>query len=138
MGVLNWSQWHPLDSESLSVPVPDSPGVYQVQTDFSFGRLKGYSSAVFIGSAMRSLKKRLLDQRIGNPKRFLSGAEKWLRNAGHPLQFRYAKTIDGLTARNLESQMLNDYDQEHWELPPGNAVLPRPKSNVDVAKTTES
>ncbi len=135
MSTLNWSEWHALESKSITLPVPDSPGVYEVRTNIAFGRLKGYSAVVFIGSSVRSLKKRLLGQRIGNPERFLSGAEKYLRQAGHSLQFRYAETVDGLTARNLESQMLKDCDLEYWELPPGNAVLPRPKLGTAAAKT---
>lgn len=130
-----WSPWYRLEAEEAGRTVPDRPGVYQVRVDFTFGRLKGNSSVVSIGSAVPNLRRRLLDQRIGNPDRFLSRAEKWLRQAGHTLQFRYATTVDGPTARNLEAQMLEDYEREHWELPPSNAMLPRRKSGPDVAKT---
>jgi hypothetical protein len=128
MTTVNWSDWYTLDSKSMGLPVPDLPGVYEVQTDFAFGRLNGYSSVVYIGSAVPSLKTRLIDQRIGNPERFLSRAEKLLYKAGHALQFRYTKTADGIIARNLESLMLIDYEREHWELPPGNSMLPKART----------
>ncbi len=125
MSITRWSEWHPLDLQSLKVPVPNSPGIYEVRTDFEFGRLRGSSSIIYIGSATPSLKKRLLDERIGKPDRYLSRAEKWLRQAGHALEFRYATLANGPTARRLEADRLRECEEEHWELPPGNASLPR-------------
>ena len=125
MSITEWSDWYPLDLQSLTVAVPDSPGIYEVRTDFEFGRLRGSSQMVWIGSAKRSLKQRLLRQRVSDPDRYLSRTEKWLRQAGHTLEFRYATAADGTTARRLEAEELRDYEEEHWELPPGNADLPR-------------
>ena len=127
MSVNKWSQWLPLNSQSLTVPVPQYPGIYEVRTDFQFGRLRGRSSIVYIGSATSSLKKRLLDQRIGKPDKYLSRAEKWLRQGGHTLEFHYETAADGTIARRLEAERLKAYEEEHWELPPGNGVLPRKK-----------
>ena len=73
-----WSNWNALNSVSQNAKVPNSPGVYEVQTDFTFGRLNGNSPIIYIGSAATSLKKRLLDERIGKPDRYLSSVVSYI------------------------------------------------------------
>lgn len=120
-----WSAWHPFNVEVANTSVPDKPGVYEVRSDVEFGRLKGSSPMVTIGSARASLRKRLCEQRISDPIRYQNRAEKWLAQAGrHILEFRYATTDSGKEARHLEALRLMEYENEHWELPPGNEVLP--------------
>ena len=119
-----WSAWHLSDAEVANTSVPDKPGVYEVRADCEFGRLKGSSPVVTIGSAVASLRKRLCEQRIGDPIRYQNRAEKWLTQAGHELQFRYSTTDSDKEARYLEAIRLMEYENEHWELPPGNEVLP--------------
>ena len=123
MNVANWSEWYRFDSQSTQVP--NSPGVYEIRTDFEFGRLKGKSSIVYIGKTTRSLRKRLLDERRDNPSRFMSRAEKVLLQAGHTLEFRYAGLTGKETVEQFEMEELMEYEKEHWELPPGNGNLPR-------------
>jgi hypothetical protein len=129
MDELRWSQWYPLAQQSLSVPVPDVPGIYEIRTDHEFGRLRGQSRIVYIGSAARgnspSLRKRLLGQHISNPNENLCRAGQLLRQAGYSLEFRFATSSDGKTAEHMEARRLVDYEKEHWELPPGNAAFPR-------------
>ena len=119
-----WSAWHPFDAEVAHTSVPDQAGIYEVRADCQFGRLKGSSPLVSIGSAQESLRKRLCEQRIGDPIRYHNRAEKWLTEAGHELQFRYITTDSGEEARYWEAIRLMEYENEHWELPPGNGVLP--------------
>ena len=118
MTQLDWSPEYPLGLSSQGV-IPNSPGVYQVLTKTAFGRLRGSSRIVSIGSARASLKKRLAGQRMRDPKRYLSRAEKWLLDAGHELWFRFALTeADAATA--VETELFVEYETEHWELPPSN------------------
>jgi len=128
MGDSQWSGWYPLTAKCPAGDVPDMPGAYEIRTDYEFGRLRGTSRIVWIGSAGRgkrpSLRERIVGQRIGDPGRYLSRTEKLLRQAGHDLEFRFATAIDGKTAREMEGQRLMDYEKKHWELPPGNGVLP--------------
>ena len=129
MADLQWSEWHPLTKKCQAADVPDMPGIYEIRTDYEFGRLRGTSKVVYVGTAASgsrpSLRSRLVDQRIGNPDRFLSRTERLLRESGHDLEFHFATAIDGKTAKEMESRRLSEYEEEHWELPPGNAVLPR-------------
>ena len=126
MDEFGWSEWYPLSHPFLR-NIPDVPGVYEVRTDYEFGRLNGVSCVVYIGSAARrgkpSLRKRL-GGRITDPKNNLSGAEKLLQEAEHNLEFRFATAIDGNTEEYMEVQRLVHYERQHWELPPGNGVLP--------------
>lgn len=121
MDEFDWSQWYPLSKQPI-MNIPDMPGIYEIRTDYEFGRVNGVSRIVYIGSAARggkpSLRKRL-GGRITDPKNNLSGAEKLLVKAGHALEFRFATATDGTTARQMEIQMLTDYIREHWEPPPG-------------------
>ncbi len=124
-----WSDWYLLESKLDVVNVPDLSGIYEIRTDYEFGRLKGSSQVVYIGSAAGgskpSLKVRLMDQRAKNPCRYLTRTEKLLKEAGHTLEFRFLIAHDGITAKHTESEKLTAYEKEHWELPPGNGVLPR-------------
>jgi len=121
----SWSPWYRSDDHLAKAAVPHSPGVYEIRTDFEFGRLKGSSSLVTIGSAKDSLSKRLYEQRFGNPVRYLNRAEKWLVYEDHILEFRYFPVTTDKEARCLEAERLFEYECEHGELPPGNEVLPR-------------
>ena len=116
-----WSPWHHLNTDAT---VPDEPGVYEIRTDFEFSRLRGLSSLVTIGSATTSLRKRFCEQRFNNAVRYQNRAEKWLIQAGHTLEFRYSITASGVEARYLEALRFMEYENEHWELPPGNEALP--------------
>ena len=107
---LSWSSWHRFDDESAKAAVPHRPGVYEVQTDFEFGRLKGNSRLVTIGSAVPSLKTRLCRQRFRDTARYLNRAEKWLIHGGHILEFRYLPTITRNEARRLEAERLIEYE----------------------------
>ena len=118
-----WSSWYSLDARVETTNVPDKPGIYEVKTDIIFGRLKGESSVVTIGSSGTSLRKRLCEQRIRNSVRYLNRAEKWLVQAKHSLEFRYVTTANREEARYLEVLRLLEYENEHWELPPGNDRL---------------
>ena len=118
MTQLDWSPEYPLRLSSQDV-IPDSPGVYQVLTKTAFGRLRGSSRIVSIGSATPSLRRRLAGERMKDPKRYLSRAEKWLLDGGHELWFRFALTEAG-AARAVETELFVEYETEHWELPPAN------------------
>lgn len=123
MDELSWSEWYQLTPPVVDELVPDLPGIYEIGTDREFGRLKGTSKIVYIGSAARntpSLKRRLLG-RISNA----SLAEKRLWQHECNLQFRFATVSDGETAERMEAERLIDYERQHWELPPGNGAFPR-------------
>ena len=116
-----WSQWYPLSKQSLA-KIPDVPGVYEIRTDYEFGRLRGTSRVVFVGAAWRGSKPTLrkrLGQRITEPDQFLSGEEKRLRETGHALDFRFAEAKDSETARQMEVHRLLHFEEEYWEAPPG-------------------
>ena len=71
------------------------------------------------------MKKRR-EQKAGNPKRYLNRAEKWLYKHNHILKFRYCVCRDFEDAKFLEAISLWEYENRHWELPPGNDRLEKP------------
>ena len=121
MNEFDWSEWYPLSQQFLA-NVPDTPGIYEIRTDYQFGRLNDLSQLVYVGSAARGVKpslRRRLGARVDDPEGNLSPAEKMLVGAGHVLEFRFTKAENGETARQMEIQKLSDYVREHWEAPPG-------------------
>jgi excinuclease UvrABC nuclease subunit len=122
---LKWSEWRELTKGSLE-SVPESPGIYEIRTDYDFGRLKDKSNIVYVGRTGqgRNLKKRL-SARVNNPGKFLSRAERFLLSEGHFLEFRFAVAECQEDAKRMEAERLAEYDREYWELPPGNSALPK-------------
>lgn len=120
----NWSDWYPYSlSQDFFRNIPEAPGIYEVRTDYEFGRLKGSSPLLTIGSAAKSLKTRISRQRIGNTIRYLNRPEKWIRRAKHVLEFRYYECSNKDEAKYLEAIRQLEYENQHWELPPGNDRL---------------
>jgi len=132
----SWSFWYHIDDEQAKDALPHRPGVYEIQTDFEIGRLRGSSRVVTIGSAGPNLWQRLRQQRFHKTARcrYLNRAEKWLIHAGHSLEFRYLPTDTVEEARRLEAVRLIEYEYEHWELPPGNEDLPLSKITKGIEK----
>jgi hypothetical protein len=122
-GNYQWSAWCGLDNEIAKQSVPDKPGIYEIRTDFEFGRLKGSSQILSIGRAVPSLQKRLSKGRFSDLIKDLDRPEKWLFNANRILEFHYIVTTSGEEAKWLEALRQWEYENEHWELPPGNDRL---------------
>ena len=120
---IEWSPWYRMDDEKAKANVPDKPGTYQIRTDFGFGRLSGKSRIISIGRAIPSLRNRLSGGRFGNLVKNLDRPEKWLLNANKSLEFRYIVTDLKEEAQWLEALGQWEYENKHWELPPGNDRL---------------
>jgi len=134
MSMINWSEWYQFNQQLINIHVPDSPGCYEIRTDYIFGRLKGYSRTVYIGST-ENLKQRL-GNRLNDPDKNRTLEEKRLIKKGHTFQFRYAKML-GESVENqdkIEIQMKNkaltEYVTEYCELPPCNRVFPKKVQNA--------
>jgi hypothetical protein len=118
---IQWSEWCSLD-EKYVLEVDAKAGIYEIGTDFDIKRLRGESRVVSIGRAIPSLKTRLLG-RIYNPARYMNRCEKWLIRGNHKLEFRYHVTTNDEEAKWLEAMSHWEYENKHWELPPGNDRL---------------
>ncbi len=117
----NWSDWYDIN-ENIKNSLPDKPGVYEIKANFEINRLKGSSKLVYIGSASDSIKKRLSLKLFGNFTG-LDRADKWLYFHSIPLKFRYRIAKSEGDAKYLEGLLLWDYENMHWEIPPGNDKL---------------
>lgn len=126
----NWSSWFNIRDENLKKSLPSEPGVYQIRTDFEINRLKGSSELVYIGAANDSLSKRLSLKLFGNFTG-LDRADKWLLfNSKNVLELRYVTTANESDAKYLEALLLWEYENKHWEIPPGNDRLEK-KAIID-------
>jgi len=106
--------------------LPTEPGVYEVKTDYVYRRLKGDTSSpiVIIGRAENIQKRR--QQKADDPVKNLHRAEKWLLHGNHVLKFRYYICGSFEEAKLLEAVKLWEYENQYWELPPGNEKLEQP------------
>ena len=117
-----WSAWLPLDEKSIK-EIPEFPGAYEVRTKgYSFLRLRGTTSILYIGCTdQRGLKVRikgLIKGRHIARKRI----QKIIDELGKELEFRFK--VD-MQAKQVEKQLLQEYEARHLELPPCNHSLPR-------------
>lgn len=118
-----WSSWYRIGNEAAKQNVPDKPGIYEIRTDFEFGRLNGESRILSIGRAVRSLQSRLAKGRLEDLIRNLNRPEKWLYNAKKTLEFHYIVADSADKAKWLEALRQWEYENRYWELPPGNDRL---------------
>jgi hypothetical protein len=117
-----WSTWLPLDEKSIK-EVPEFPGTYEVRTkDYSFPRLRGVTSILYVGCTdQRGLKVRiegLIKGRHIASKRI----QKVVDELERELEFRFK--VD-MQAKQVEKQLLQEYEAKHLELPPCNHSLPK-------------
>jgi excinuclease UvrABC nuclease subunit len=120
-----WSQWLPLTSDAIK-NLPPLPGVYEVRLKgHSFPRLRGQTNTIYIGSA----EKRELAKRLNG---LLKGRhvarhriEKIKSELKTDLEFRFRVE---LAARQLEQELLREYECEHLELPPCNHNIARKRA----------
>ncbi|MFC1952601.1 hypothetical protein ACFLWR_00525 [Chloroflexota bacterium] len=119
---INWTEWYSIKDKQAINSIPEKPGVYQIQTDIEFNRLNGSSDIVYIGRARPSLKERLARTKL-NDFTQLDRSNKWLLANNKALKFRYAVLESNEEAEYTEAILLWDYENTHWELPPGNDQL---------------
>lgn len=113
------SEWHPFNKETVE-SAPGQHGIYIFRTAQSkrFGRLKGESDILYIGSTKggRGLRGRL--------QQYFSPGHRQLTNIRiHAMAKKYDMEIAWYPcaeAGNLELQLLRRYIDDHDELPPLN------------------
>jgi hypothetical protein len=118
---IQWSDWFSLNEETVAL-VPEKQGIYEIRTEYEINRLRGKSRIVSIGRAIPNLKSRL-SGRIYNPARYMNRCEKWLISNNHKLEFHYQVAANSEDAKWLEAIRHWEYENEYWELPPGNDRL---------------
>jgi len=118
------SEWHPFNKETVK-SVPGQHGIYifRMAQSKRFGRLKGESDILYIGSTKggRGLRGRL--QQYLHP-----GPTQWTNKRIHEMAKKYDMEIGWCLceeASNLELQLLHRYFEDHDELPPLNHASKR-------------
>lgn len=122
-----------LSNPALDAIIADLPitiGVYAMVASHIFGRLNGQSDILYIGSATRERKG--LKGRVKQYIRPGRTQKTSLRiNANLKAGLNEAKVFlwicETPAAKNLESNLLKQYETAHRELPPWNRSLPEPE-----------
>jgi hypothetical protein len=124
MEYLRWSARRSLSKSDLS-GIPQQSGVYRIVTKEPFGRLRGQSNIIYIGCSFRGIHGLWLE--IGNllnPQRQHFYTLKPIRESGLQLEYEYV-TTPCEEAEDVEYHLLDQYEQEHLELPPANRAKPK-------------
>ena len=118
-----WSRWLPLDKANINA-LPALPGVYEVRLkDYSFPRLRGQTSTIYIGCTEdRELAKRL-KALINGRHQASPRIERVKKELKKELEFRYRLAFNGTHAKELETKALDAYNDQHLERPPCNHKL---------------
>jgi len=124
-----WASWQSLDAlDEVSGKVTSDVGVYIIRTSISFRRLKGSSRILYIGEGQLYERLDAIDTLNG---RHTARDRFWRYFREFPaakLDFAYLAEEDGQTqkklskaqAKQLEDWLLEDYEENHLELPPFN------------------
>lgn len=112
-----FSVWHPFDKQSLE-KVPNEIGVYVFRKGRAqfFGRLKGDSDILYIGSTTKGLRNRLRQYLTPGPSQWTNIRVNEYANR-NPVEFSFLANDD---PKSLEYELLIKYMSEHEELPPLN------------------
>ena len=108
--------------------IPNKHGVYIFCAPAAFGRVNGESNIIYIGCAGghdsragQGIRGRILNTR-GN-------SEKWIRNKIENMLQEFDFTVywlvttEGEGPKCIEQDLLCQYREEHFELPPANSTL---------------
>ena len=127
---LGFDRWLPFTAEAKSHllnNIPDRDGVYIIRSSQPFGRYRGQSDIVYVGSsanATRGLKGRISSFFRPGPSQYTSKRVKALLDLAEKLEMSF-KICTSVEARNLEKDIIRQYVVEHQELPPSNRSEPR-------------
>ena len=112
--VLVWSAPVPFEQASIRSRFPLRPGVYQLIQQPGYARYEGATSVVKIGKSDGHLQSELL-----NHFRRHTVANRLARIRKRPgvvVSVVFAE-IDSANVTEVESQLLREFEDAHWELP---------------------
>ena len=116
--IYGFEVWMPLDEQMIK-SLPPEHGVYVMRLNRVFGRLKGESDILYVGSTDD------LHQRIVNNYWRGRGGETTKRIRNYLFSKNYLSQVEVSwvvcqSPKNLEAKILERYENEHHELPPWN------------------
>ncbi len=119
-----FKKWYKLtDIRSGKIVPPSKPGVYVLRLEHSFGRLKGESDILYIGST-DNIQHRIIENYLGG-----RGGKTTQRIYYYIFRRKYLESIEiswviSNCPKQLEKELLKKYEEEHHELPPWNRASP--------------
>jgi len=125
-----FSEWLPftlVEQPRLIGELPQSDGVYVIRSSRSFGRYRGESDIVYVGSSTNAtggLKGRAKFFFRPGRSQYTSLRIKALLDRAEELEISFRVCL-AIEARSLEKGILKQYVDDHWELPPYNRSQPR-------------
>ncbi len=115
-----FKEWYRLtDIIKGIVEVPITPATYALRLDHKFGRLRGSSDLLYIGSTS-NLHFRIIENYLGGRgDKTTKRIRDYLFNKGY-LEATEVSWIITQNYEKIESKLLAEYEKEHHELPPWN------------------
>ncbi len=121
-GFQTWKPFRLSQESSLLAGLPNEPGVYVLRSPRPFGRYRGSSDIVYIGSTADSkgMKHRIRFYFHPGPTQETNMRIRGKLDLVDDLEIGWKSTADPELARCLEGDLLADYERDHLELPPFN------------------
>lgn len=114
-----WSREYPFDRASIQENVPDGPGVYEILQSEAYPRYQGETRVLKIGMTKASLRDELLNHLTRHTS--ANRLTRIRRRPGIHVMFR-CLCIDQEEARAVEGQLLQKFEESHWEVPALNST----------------
>ena len=107
--------------DDLLNSIPKNPGVYAIIKSYTFPRLLNETDICYLGKSNKGLKKRIGDYfKPGNRQTAKRIHEKMLLFDDLKIFYKIEEGNTKNWVRDYERELLNQYDEDHGELPPFN------------------
>jgi hypothetical protein len=120
-GFGGWFRFNRQEGRNLNRSLPATSGVYAIRNGTDYNRLRGQSDIYYIGCATNANGLRFRIYQMFHPGPTQSTNKRVLKELSETptLEISYFETPTA-NAKMLESALLERYENEHGELPPGN------------------
>ncbi|HUY13543.1 MAG TPA: hypothetical protein VMX16_07930 [Terriglobia bacterium] len=122
IGFCNWQPFRPPAGREILRGVPTLPGVFAIRRETSFPCARGTSDLIYIGSATNEngLRTRIGQIFTPGPTQSTNRRLRDLVGKTEAYNVSWLETDSKARAKQLKSELLEQYEKEHGELPPEN------------------
>jgi len=123
LGFHEWFEFSIKNADRLLHWLPREKGVYVIRYKNHFGRFKGKSDIMYLGSSVEEndgLRRRIrFFFKPGKSQKTSKRINKWLRTI-QGFEISYITVSKGKKAREIEAKLREEYGRRHGEFPPWN------------------
>lgn len=119
-GFRNWYKFTIDKEKDILNILPYDKGVYVIKNKIIFGRFRGKSGILYIGSSIDALNSRIRFYFKPGPSQETSKRINELMKKTKGLKISFIVSTNDKEIRKLEKELRRNYEIDHGELPPWN------------------